>query len=439
MELTEILTLLDRLSLEQRGRRLDLLEREILDVTWANKPYQNIPNHGNENREDQTVRNKAGKLWKYLSQLLNTNVSKRNFREVLEQSNISDILSAGSNENSVTKEESLFCGRSAEIFQLQQWIEIQQNKLIFIYGMKGIGKSYIAQKVVKLLSSKLDYRVEIDLEKPIPLLDVLSIIINRLGGGRSTKLSSNVSITIGKAIEYLQKNRCLLIFDNADAIVGRDRTSGQDLLIQDYIQFFDRLNSIEHKSCCLTILEEKVATLDTNYQQLEIRGLDWQSCQIILAKDELKGSPKDWETFVDKYYGNPQYLRSIAPTIQNVFGGSIARFLDENVLVYDRIETLIVDRLDRLSTEEMSVIMCMAAYGRAMTLVQLQDCLREKLGDRQLLKIIDRSIDKCLVKVSNDRFILSELVAEYMMDRYDNLKINCCNDAYVSIRITSNP
>jgi chromosomal replication initiation ATPase DnaA len=173
MSLFKILTFLDQLSLEQRGYRMEALEREILNTVWENKPYRDIVSF-----QEQTVKNKAQKLWKYLSQLLNTRIGKGNVRQVLEQLNTDDILAVKSNSTA----ESLVCGRSVEIFQLQQWIEVQKSKLIFIDGMRGIGKTYIANKIAELLSPNLDYLVWISLTNPVPLIDILPIIIKRIGG-----------------------------------------------------------------------------------------------------------------------------------------------------------------------------------------------------------------------------------------------------------------
>jgi hypothetical protein len=257
-------------------------------------------------------------------------------------------------------------------------------------------------------------------------------------GGKATKISRNTSIAIDKTTEYLKEKRCLLILDDADAILENRSTNKNNPLIADYIEFFDRLNSVEHNSCCLIILEQKVVDYKFNYQQLTIKELDWQSCQMIFAKDELKGSPIDWERLVHKYSGNPQYLKSIVPTIKSVFDGNIARFLDANILLYDRTEKLIAEQLERLSPEEMTLIMCMAAEGKALTLEQLLAHFKGKISDRQLLKTVDRSLNKCLVVVKHGRFVLSDLVAEYMIDRYEDLKMNYYNDGSVSIRITSN-
>jgi NB-ARC domain len=443
MQLVEILTFLDRLSLEQRGRRLEAIERDILAIAWENRPYRDVVGY-----HEQTIKNKALLLWQYLSQLLNTKVNKRNLREILESRNFGGIFSPTSNLATTVDRvsapqggrEPLLQGRQVELFQLQQWIEVDRCKLVFIYGMKGIGKSYVAQQIAKILSANLDYLVWIPLEKPVPLMDLLSIAIRRIGGGRSSKLSDDLSTAIDKTIGYLQKNRCLLILENADIVLGNRSgiTDEIDRLIEEYTIFFNRLNSVEHSSCCLTILEEEVGKLDTDYRQLQIEGLDWQSCQKILENGELKGSSTDWEILVEKYHGNLQYLKSIVQTIQNIFGGSISKFLDANILVYDRIERSIADSIDKLSEQEMSVIIYLANHDRGITLDRLRDVFCAQIEYRDLLKVIDKLTRKYLIELRIDRFVLSELVAEYSIGKFQDPKIDRGNDAYVSIRITSN-
>jgi DNA replication protein DnaC len=426
MQLVEILTFLDRFSLEQRGRRMEQLERDILEIVWENKTYQDIGSY-----HEQTVKNKALLLWKYLSQLLNTKVDKRNVRKVLEQRNFEGIFSTTL--NSANTGDLLFCGRSKELLQLQQWIEVDRCKSIFIYGMKGIGKSYIAQKIANMLAANLDYLVWIPLERPIPLIDILSTIVRQIGAGRSAKLSNDLSTAIDKTISYLQKNRCLLILDNADVVLGNKRqpTNEIDGLIEEYRIFFDRLNSAEHDSHCLTILAEKNLRLGTNDRQLEIQGLNWQSCQTILTKDELTGKSSEWEILVEKYHGNLQYLKSIAPIIKNVFGGSIRQFLDADILVYNRIEESISDLMANLSEQEISIIICLANHSQGIALERINDIFHEEIEYRELIEILDKLISRHLVKLHGDRFVLSDLVAEYTTDRYLDSGIDRGDDAYV--------
>jgi hypothetical protein len=187
--------------------------------------------------------------------------------------------------------------------------------------------------------------------------------------------------------------------------------------MEEYRMFFNRLNLVEHNSCCLTILTEKVLNLDTSYQQLEIQGLDWRSCQMIFENSGLKGTPIEWEILVKKYHGNIQYLRLIVPTIQNIFNGSIWDFLDNDILVYDRIETYLDDFMSNLSAQEKYVIACLVNHPQGMKLDLLKDIFAEKIEFRELVKTIDKLTRKSLIELKIDRFVLTELVAEYSIGR----------------------
>jgi hypothetical protein len=178
--------------------------------------------------------------------------------------------------------------------------------------------------------------------------------------------------------------------------------------------------------------------LGTDARQLEIQGLDWRSCQTILEKDQLRWTSTEWEILVKKYHGNPLYLKSIASTIQNVFGGSIRKFLDDNILVYDRIEISIADTIDRLSEQEMSIVVYLANHHQGIILDRLKGIFDEQIEYQNLLKILDKLTSKYLIELRQDRFVLSELVAEYSIDKFQDPGIDRGDDAYVSIRIISN-
>jgi NB-ARC domain len=431
MNLNQSLDLLDRLSIQQRGKRLEPLEREILGVAWENGSYQQIKNF-----QEQTVKNKAVKLWKYLSELLSTKVSKYNLRQVLEGLDLERIFPELStpvvNIDRVSR--SRFYGRLSELWQLQSWLESEQRQSISIYGMKGIGKTALAQKLADNLAAKLDRVVWISLADAPQLIDVLEIVVKELGGGRSAKLSKNLATAIDKTIGYLQNNRCLLVFDDGDPVLVKDESSKLDLA-QDYAQLFDRLNSVVSNSYCLTISTEKcwMGTIDSLSlrdatrtetlceRQLELKGLDRASCQELLHTSELVGTIAEWDTLIDRYQGNPQYLKIVGSTIRDIFAGKIAKFLDANILVYQSIETLLSQQLDLLSNAEMSILIWLAIEREPIDLVQLQLLTSVSINVTNTIKILDRLVRKYLVEVHGDLFTLPKSIRESVTARYHQL------------------
>jgi hypothetical protein len=187
-----------------------------------------------------------------------------------------------------------------------------------------------------------------------------------LGSGRDAKLSKNIQIAIDKTIGYLQNHRCLLVFDNADPVLVQDQSSKSDLT-QDYDRLFDRLNAVAGDIHCLTILTEKcwIGTNDSlpetlRERQLELQGLDRSFYQDLLHTSELVGTIAEWDTLIDRYQGNPQYLKIVANTITDIFAGKIEKFLAMNMLVYPKIEDLLDKQFDLLSNSEMSILLWLA-------------------------------------------------------------------------------
>jgi hypothetical protein len=431
MNFNQSIDLLDRLSLQQRGKRLEPIEREILGIAWERGSYQQIKSF-----QEQTVKNKAVKLWKYLSELLSTKISKYNLRQVLEELDLALIFPELSTEVVAIDRHrrSRFYGRLTELWQLQSWIESEQRQSISIYGMKGIGKTALVRRLTHNLAPKLDRIVWISLADAPQLIDVLELIIKELGGGRSAKLSKNLQTAIDKIIGYLQRNRCLLIFDNADPVLVQDESSKSDLA-QDYAQFFSRLNTVASDSHYLTISVEKcwVGTNDDlpetlRERQLELQGLDRKSCQDLLHTSELVGTIAEWDTLIDRYRGNPQYLKIVANTITDIFAGKIEPFLAINVLVYPQIENLLAQQLDLLSNAEMSILLWLAillqsgsAHEGAIDLDRLQLLARVSITDTNTVKILDKLVRRYLVEVQDRLFTLPELIMESVMARYQDL------------------
>lgn len=423
MDFNQSLTLLDRLSIEQRGKRLEPLEREILSKAWSNGSYLEI-----EGFQEQTVKNKAVKLWKYLSQLLNTKVNKYNLRQVLAE--LDSVPPTAPIVNVDRPRRSRFYGRLTELWQLQSWIESERRKLIFIHGMKGIGKTALVRKLAENLAPRLDRVVWISLEAAPSLIDVLAIIIKELDGGRDAKLSKHLQTAIDKTIGYLQANRCLLVFDNADLVLSQEEGSHCDLF-QDYAQFFDRLNSLDDddNSCCLTISNQKYAKIGSadslpetlRERQLELLGLDRISCQDLLYASDLAGTISEWDTLIDRYHGNPQYLKLVGTTISDIFAGKIEKFLNTNILVYEPIETLLSQQFDLLSNAEMSILLWLAIEREPINLARIQLLASISISEAETVKILDKLVRKYLLEVRGDLFALPELIMESVTTRYQEL------------------
>jgi hypothetical protein len=403
MNFTQSITVVDRLLLEQRGKKLDSLERQILAITWEGGKYAEIPEY-----QEQTVKNRALQLWKALSLVLGTKVNKNNFRPVIEGLEVSEI-------NSAKPRASRFYGRAGELWQLERCIQSGQSKLIFIDGPRGIGKTALVRKLAENLAFRFDRVIWISLADSPPIGETLLTILKELGLGSRAKLPHDLSGAIEKTIDYLRGSKCLLVFDPADG-VNRDEN-----LSADYRQFLDYFDSQEHDSYYVVISSNRYLDLDPRHLQLHLSGLDYQSCQKLVESSELIGTPEEWHILVDRYQGNPRYLQSIAMTIRDMFQGYIRAFLAENLLVYENIKEILSAQLDRLSPMETAILLWLSIEREPVTLDRLKYLLVGRMTAPETTKTLERLVKKYFVEVSGDRFGLSTLVMEYMTERYQDL------------------
>jgi hypothetical protein len=156
-------------------------------------------------------------------------------------------------------------------------------------------------------------------------------------------------------------------------------------------------------------------------RQLELQGLDRSSCQDLLHTSELVGTIPEWDTLIDRYQGNPQYLKIVANTISDIFAGKIEKFLEIDVLVYPHIENLLAQQLDLLSNAEMSILLWLAIERQPIDLGQLQLLTSVSISGSDTVKILDRLVRKYLVEIRSDLFTLPELIMEAVTSRYHQL------------------
>jgi Cdc6-like AAA superfamily ATPase len=266
VKLAQAFIIFDRLLIERRGRGLEPIEREILTAAWEQETYQQIQSY-----QEQTVKNKAGRLWQDLSQLLGIKITKQNIPQILANWDI-DRLLAGTSPPLESPYRTNFCGRLSELLVLQSTIELAQQRSLCLYGMQGIGKTALIHQFTEQWASKFDRIVWISLQRMTPLIDTLEIVIRELGGSKQQKYP-NVTMAIDRTLSYLQQQRCLLVFDRADAIFDEDSSDGLELK-SDYLNFFDRLDQLDCQSFCIIISITKLTQITCQNRSLELKGLD---------------------------------------------------------------------------------------------------------------------------------------------------------------------
>ncbi|PSB26241.1 ATPase, partial [filamentous cyanobacterium Phorm 46] len=307
MDIAEVLTLADQLIFAKTGKHLDYVQDAILRGTLEDATYTQIaqelyssPSH---------VRNVGSDLWKTLSKGLKKDITKNNFRAVLEkgivynyQSAIVENITGESitvnnklnichekvrspktppNPQPTTKqpridlgdapEMSTFFDRTSELSTLENWI-LSRSRLITILGLSGIGKTALTLQLIPQIQHEFDCIIWRSLHNAPPLASLQTDIIKFLSQQQETELPD--------LINYLRSHRCLIVLDDVQTIFSSGQLAGNyQPGYENYGAFFKQIAESCHNSCIILISWEKpreIAALENRpktCQTLQLNGL----------------------------------------------------------------------------------------------------------------------------------------------------------------------
>jgi len=319
MDIAEVLTLADELIFAKTGKHLDYVQEAILRGTLEDATYTQIaqevyssPSH---------VRNVGSDLWKLLSKGLKKDITKTNFRAVLEKARIynNNISSAIIGETVTVNglnicaekvrspktpqnpqptakqpridigdapEISTFFDRTSELTTLENWI-LGRTRLITILGLSGIGKTALTLQLIPQIQHEFDYIIWRSLHNMPPLASLQTDIIKFLSQQQETNppnpplsrggeeiqpasprrgeeiqpLSLSPPLSkggLGGVINYLRSHRCLIVLDDVQTIFSSQQLAGNyQPGYENYGAFFKQIIESCHNSCLILLSWEK--------------------------------------------------------------------------------------------------------------------------------------------------------------------------------------
>jgi len=342
----------------------------------------------------------------------------------------------------VAMDVSKFYGRKTELATLQQYIVEEKCRLVAILGIGGIGKTALASKLATTVQDKFDYLIWLSLRHAPHITDTLADLLAFLSdhnpinlddlrsiGGDQKKLSSLdtrlidgypsyllvnnssdsepiettiIADGIWQLIKCLQRDRCLIILDEWETVYSPNRLNGTyQNGYQDYGELLKRVRKYQHQSCLILTSTEKpkeIAALEgTNLpiRSLRLGSLGDNAGEIL--RDKGLAETKQYSNLIDAYSGNPLALKIIATTIQDVFGGSISRFLSGGLFLgdfSDRIST----QLNRLTPLEKQILSQLATETQPISPQQLRSKIPQ-FQDAEFIRSLESLVRRSLIEI----------------------------------------
>jgi hypothetical protein len=143
--------------------------------------------------------------------------------------------------------------------------------------------------------------------------------------------------------------------------------------------------------------------------------LELEACEQLLDERDLRGRAEVRAQLIAGYGGNPLALKIVAQTIDDLFGGEIARFLQQNAIVFGGIAQLLSEQFARLSPIEQTVLLWLAVLREPVTMENLLAVLGTPQSRIHVLEALEALRRRSLIERGYEpgSFTLHSVVLEY--------------------------
>jgi NB-ARC domain len=403
MNVSEVVSIADRLVFKSRKKHLSDLERSIIEGVCEGRKYKDIASERIPPCGEAHVSEIAANLWKTISETLHEDVKKSNFRSTIERHQSDSIISNEfvqnsyvnyhpditihhqSHRSSSLKQPTIipqylkdipaiapFYGRTEELELLKKWILEEKCQSIVIFGTLGSGKTALARHLLEQIKGEFDEIIWQSVGCKRSLVEFIDRnLLPSLSISTLPEPPLDLEARISLFIEYLRQHRCLIILDDIDRLFASGELAGNYAPeYREYQELFRRLRETNHQSCLFLLSREEPSKLSLVNHSLQLTGLGEAGKKIF--RDNGLTDEDRWDDAIEYSGGNPSYLTAVSIAVNQLFGGRVDEFWKcPDLFLTEEIRSSLNWQFDRLSKSEKEVMKAVAIEQIPVNMYQL--------------------------------------------------------------------